>query len=420
MAGASVYKDSSASGGKAARLTKSGSLSATTQTGINKTLGITASGNQCDGAPTMQVRVDGKTVATQSVKATKWTHYTYAASLAAGSHKLQITYTNLHEKKFTFLWIFSWTLCRRSLQVDSVSYSGTTATTSTPSTIKSGSSGSSSPSTSPTSSAKTSPAHSSAPSKSKSASPSKPAASGSPTASPKASSSSSASPSVSPSSTPVEPTGVTGSWTLKFDDEFSGTSLDTTKWAKSWYSGTNNVTSSASNIAVAGGVLKLTLSDANTGAIVTTKPGGSTTGFTLAAPSIWEARILFPSDGTNIYNWPAFWVLNDSPGNTAEEIDIAEPWDGVMQTNYHVGSSNPSHSYAGYRDGKFHVWTMYRTTTTMYFYVDGTLVYTLPKAAADNGHAQYAILNVGRTSSGNHTVYGAASTVQVDYVRAWQ
>ena len=31
------------------------------------------------------------------------------------------------------------------------------------------------------------------------------------------------------------PAGVPGDWTLKFDDEFNGTSLNTAKWSTGWY-----------------------------------------------------------------------------------------------------------------------------------------------------------------------------------------
>ena len=37
-----------------------------------------------------------------------------------------------------------------------------------------------------------------------------------------------------PSRTPM-PAGVPGDWTLKFDDEFNGTSLNTAKWSTGWY-----------------------------------------------------------------------------------------------------------------------------------------------------------------------------------------
>ena len=127
-----------------------------------------------------------------------------------------------------------------------------------------------------------------------------------------------------------------------------------------------------------------------------------------------------PADGRVVYNWPAFWVLRDNGDADTCEIDIAEVWEGVMQNAYHCSGIHAEKKYTGYRDGQFHIWTMRRTSTTMYFYVDGTLTYTLAKAAGDNGTPQYCILNVGRTSSGNNNVYGAGSRMLVDYVRAWE
>ena len=63
------------------------------------------------------------------------------------------------------------------------------------------------------------------------------------------------------------PTGVPGDWTLKFDGEFNGTSLDTTKWSTGWYD--TGITAPANNqendcydpaqVAEGGGVLSLSL-----------------------------------------------------------------------------------------------------------------------------------------------------------------
>ena len=63
------------------------------------------------------------------------------------------------------------------------------------------------------------------------------------------------------------PTGVPGDWTLKFDGEFNGTSLDTTKWSTGWYgSGITAPANSQENdcydpaqVAEGGGVLSLAL-----------------------------------------------------------------------------------------------------------------------------------------------------------------
>ena len=54
-----------------------------------------------------------------------------------------------------------------------------------------------------------------------------------------------------PPPTGTQPTGVPGNWTPAFDEEFTGSSLDTTYWEPYWYSGSalNKVTTSPSNVA---------------------------------------------------------------------------------------------------------------------------------------------------------------------------
>jgi hypothetical protein len=128
---------------------------------------------------------------------------------------------------------------------------------------------------------------------------------------------------------------------------------------------------------------------------------------------VWEARILFPGDGKQFYNWPAFWVLDDSNDAATVEVDIAEIWDGILQTNYHSGAGN-GHNY-GYYGGAYHTWTMYRTTTSDYFYIDGALLWTMPVDPKDSGKPQYVLFNIG--VQGSHQQI--PSTMLVDYVRAW-
>ena len=133
------------------------------------------------------------------------------------------------------------------------------------------------------------------------------------------------------------PQACRGNWTIKFDDEFNGTSLNPKYWKTSWYNGVNGVSLSAANVAVANGNLALTLSSSTVGAAAVTGPVTSTSGFELGAPSVWEARINFPADASGNYlNWPAFWLLDDSGDGATVEIDVAEVWYGTMQTNYHV------------------------------------------------------------------------------------
>jgi hypothetical protein len=94
-AGASVFSDSSASGGKGVSLTTPGtSLSSTVSLPAAATgLQIVAKGTRCQrGWPAMTASVDGKAVlSNSSVSSTSWETLTTAASLAAGSHTLAIT-----------------------------------------------------------------------------------------------------------------------------------------------------------------------------------------------------------------------------------------------------------------------------------------------------------------------------------------
>ncbi len=215
------------------------------------------------------------------------------------------------------------------------------------------------------------------------------------------------------------PTGVPGNWTLKFDDEFNGNSLDTTKWESCWFNpcaSSNGVLTSRDNVAVSGGNLVLTLSSATVGASVSTNPrGGATTGYQFQY-GVAEARIFFPGDGTNCYNWPTWWTDGQS-WPTNGENDIAEVLGGRMTVNYH--SSSGTHNQGavpGYWCGAFHTYTIYRHAGGSDVYFDGTKVKSY--TTDDGGALHYLILNVGY--SGSHGAFGAASQIKVDYVRAWQ
>lgn len=216
------------------------------------------------------------------------------------------------------------------------------------------------------------------------------------------------------------PVGVPGPWTMKFDDEFNGTSLDSAKWSNCWFAPTcgnmNNVSTSPGNVSVSGGNLVLNLSSSSSGALVSTNPrGGATTGYQFTTGYV-EARIQFPGNGTNLYNWPAFWT-NGQSWPTNGENDIAEVLSGKMTVNYH--SSSGSHnqgSVPGDWGNSFHTFGLKRNATSADVYFDGVKVKSYP---TDDGNApQYLILNVGASSS--YPAYGTASQLKVDYVRAWQ
>lgn len=219
-----------------------------------------------------------------------------------------------------------------------------------------------------------------------------------------------------------KPLGVPGTWTLAFDDEFNGTSLDTTKWVNLDNGTMNGVTTRAANVSVSGGNAILTLSDSANGAEIVTNPyGGQPQQYMLQVGHYAEARVYFPGNGTNLYNWPAWWTSGPNWPSSGEH-DIAEVLEGGKLTvNYHWGVYPAHSSLRGYTGSgatwgnAWHVFGVHRQATSADVYWDGVKVASY--ATNDNGNPQSLILNIGK--SGN-AMYGAAGALRVDYVRAWR
>jgi hypothetical protein len=220
----------------------------------------------------------------------------------------------------------------------------------------------------------------------------------------------------SPTAAPV-PLGVPGSWTLAFNDEFSGTGLDLTKWSPMNGRRMNNVTTSGSNVAVSGGNLILTLASATSGAFISTSHSdGAGVGYQLPVGAYAEARVFFPGDGRTIYNWPGWWTSGPNWPDAGEH-DIAEGLESLT-VNYHSPSgAHNQGSVPGTWSNAFHTYGLHRKATSADVYWDGVLVKSYP--TDDNGAGQSLLLNVGSHSSGGN-VFGAAGQVRVDYVRVWR
>ncbi len=209
------------------------------------------------------------------------------------------------------------------------------------------------------------------------------------------------------------PVGVPGKWTLAFDSEFTGTSLDASKWVALNGYNTNNVITSASNVSVSGGYLRLTLASSTSGAEIDSDPadGAGSNGYVIPVGGYVEARIDFPGNGSAIYNWPAFWISGPN-WPAAGETDIAEGL-GQLTTNYH-GATNSENGPApsGTWSNSFHTYGVLRSSSSIDVYWDGNLVWT--HTTGDNGQPEAILLNVGGSG-----VYGSASQILVQYVRAW-
>jgi beta-glucanase (GH16 family) len=177
-----------------------------------------------------------------------------------------------------------------------------------------------------------------------------------------------------------------------FDDEFSGTSVDRSKWNvrnNSWASNEESIdTSRSSNVSVADGVLTLRAQREQYTAYSTTRSYTSgyldTIGLSSQKYGRWEMRAKLP---TAQGMWPAFWLRSD---HSSGEIDILEAIGGLpsmtVQTvfpNTNDGSVKKSQAY-NVPDGigAWHVYGFTWTPTSMSWDIDGTTVFTVTSSDA--------------------------------------
>ena len=233
-----------------------------------------------------------------------------------------------------------------------------------------------------------------------------------------------------PIALPLQPVGdpLGRLWTLAFDDEFNGTTIDSSRWAALNWS-LNNETGKAADCTESGGSAVLALPGNGTGCDLSSAPGygAGANGWTLNVGDYVEARVWFPGPGSSptstIDNWPAIWALGVNPGGSGEpagEIDFAEAL-GKLEVNYHSNTANDSVATPpGNWGNSWHVYGVYRGPTEDQVFWDGNLVATV--TTADNGGPETVILTSGGANSccGAPSVTGAAGNVFVDWVRGWQ
>lgn len=232
-------------------------------------------------------------------------------------------------------------------------------------------------------------------------------------------------PPVTPPAGP-QPTGVTGTWNLIFDDEFAGSTLDAAKWAKGWFGtgvtqpvgGTSESAAyDPAQVAVSGGFLNITTKASPVTVNAHSYPYRSglisSNGKFQFTYGYAEARINLPaSSAGKIANWPAWWTDGQSwPGDG--EIDIMEGMSGLAQYHAHSPSGGPGMSVSGDFTG-WHTYGVNWQPGTLTFYYDGRKVGTL---AYDRTSPNYLIVNYAM-GAGNPIL--ANATMQVDYVRVWQ
>jgi beta-glucanase (GH16 family) len=216
---------------------------------------------------------------------------------------------------------------------------------------------------------------------------------------------------------------VPAGYHMTFDDEFQTLSISDTNGAGTdWYSHTvqcclydTSNPATPTHMAgigdgpgenpyslVAGGGLDIRLQKTNgtwySGALASVDSTGA--GFAQQY-GYFEMKANFPSGAGT---WPAFWFLNSQHLTQAApsgEIDMVEAFMAFPQalnTTLHDYSTNTTVGYnqatvANMSSG-FHVYGMLWTATTMTFYFDGAVIYSLPTPAIMN-QPYYIIIDLG-------------------------
>ncbi|MGC8595568.1 MAG: family 16 glycosylhydrolase [Candidatus Kryptoniota bacterium] len=241
---------------------------------------------------------------------------------------------------------------------------------------------------------------------------------------------------------------------LVWSDEFSGTTLDLSKWSYEIGNGSNGwgnneleyYTSRSQNVSVGNGYLAITAQKESYSGFNYTSARIKTQGKFSFKYGKAEARIKLPY-GNGM--WPAFWMLGDNISTvgwpSCGEIDIMEMIGGTgvgntgtqlsdstvygtlhWNQNGHVQSGGKISLRSGRFADEFHLFGVIWTPQNVKFYVDSTIYYQVDISSAGMSAFQnnfFLILNLA--VGGNWPGYPNSSTVfpqtmLVDYVRVYQ
>ncbi len=223
------------------------------------------------------------------------------------------------------------------------------------------------------------------------------------------------------------PAGDPGSWRLIFDDEFSGTSLNTAKWSAGWFgSGITQPLTPAelecfdpAQVSVGSGELDLAMIAKPESCGGKTRPYASgivtTNGKFSYTYGFMEARVWVPGTGGVIPDWPDVWT--DGRNWPADgEIDIMEGLSGQACWHFHYPGGGPGDCSNASFTGGWHTFGADWEPGVITYYYDGTRVGTIKSGVT--AAPMYLILSLAADTVNGGPVQPA--TIRFDYVHVWQ
>lgn len=232
------------------------------------------------------------------------------------------------------------------------------------------------------------------------------------------------------------PTVSPSAWSMKFNDEFSGTSINTADWNTGWFgTGLTPAVNSGdpycfdtANNTVSGGYLEQQFLEksvtCNGNSRQYTGSMMNTMGKHEFTYGYFETRMQIPTDANaKPYNWMTFW-LNGANWPDDGEIDVTEQANGTILFNSHYGDGTGAAYQNGPVDvtGDYSRWHTYGVDwepTYIKYYYDGNLIGTFTQHITTA--PMYLLLTYGAGANEVGTPYlSAGQTVNVDYVRVWQ